>query len=229
MNPLRIIIPGFILLILICFLPELEQLKTLIESHSSLGVFADIITPGITAIFLGAIYNILDIRGRFFWKKPLKKVQDNLKTGLLSPFKEDPMIKPNIPKLMEKRKIMHIFYHFIDNDKTLSEKAKSVYLNGLIWTSVIDVAAISLLGLIYCAILMIIIGPKDHGVLAGILLFTYLIFQYLLHPLVVRDHIKLGDIQVEYILYQYKDQLKKQIIEKIKDVSTEEKDYQYVT
>ena len=110
------------------------------------------------------------------------------------------------------KKLMHIFYHLIDNDESLKEKSKLVRDNGLIWTSTADVA---ILGCFYSwvyFVMILIFGADDLLVVAGLMIGTIgLISGVILHPLAVEEHINLGNEQIDFIVTNHKEELQKRI------------------
>lgn len=166
------------------------------------------------AIFfiIGAIYYICNIRN-ILWRPFLKKVQNNIKNKLLNPFKEN-LTSDQIKELKKDRKLMHIFYNFVDSDTSLTEKAKRVRFNGLIWTSTIDLAIISILGSIFFFMKLIFI-KSNYDLIVALLLLLLSIISFVLIILTTKRHISLSNVQLDFICHIYKHQLNQKINESL--------------
>jgi hypothetical protein len=93
---------------------------------------------------VGALYYLLRLR-RYFMARPLEQIDKRIEDALLAPFSDHAVIGPAAAQLRTRRRVMNIFYQFLDNDKSLTERAKGVYLNGLILSSLADLRAITFL------------------------------------------------------------------------------------
>lgn len=201
----RIIVPGIIILLYFVLiipdtLSELSKIWTEFDAKDTIYTFV--------VIVLGFLYHILKLRF-LLWKPQLVKVQNNIKDTLLKPFLEQ-YSSENISFLKKDRKLMNVFYHFVDNKKSISEKSNLVRFNGLIWTSLIDIAIISFLSLF--------IIPYKHYTIHStytkyLLLTTILvtILSYILSLVARKSHLKLSDDQLEIITEQYKKELKNKL------------------
>lgn len=204
----RTIIPGiFIFLLYLLFTTnDVSQLKSLnsILSNVSLsdGVYF------VVFIVLGVLYYCLNFRN-WLWKPYLNKVKDNIKDKLLQPYADDLLLK-DVNFLKEDRKLMNVFYHFIDNDESLKEKAKRVRVNGLIWTSFIDFTIISFLWSIAFFIKHCMNINYYTFNIAFLLLFSSIISLGLV-SVITRRHISMSDEQLDMITQKYKEELKKEI------------------
>lgn len=164
----------------------------------------------ILVIVLGALYYISKLRW-YFWRPRMQQVHDNIKTQLLMPFETDPKISKSSEKLTKGRVLLTVFYKFIDTDPSLSEKAKGVYFNGLIWSSVADAMAISI---VFCGVYVVayfVTSQINYLYFAAILLLLYLIFAFVLMPLATKQHVELGNEQLEHIHLYYEDQLRSEL------------------
>jgi hypothetical protein len=141
LKTLRVFVPG--LIIFVFGIPLLQGNLDFANILKTLSLLEGVVYVGIVGI-LGAIYNLTNIRGRFL-KKSLESIHNNIKTKLLEPFSNDQAISRSKNKLREGRYLIQVFYSLIDNHETLKEKAKNVHLNGLYWTTIADVRALSLI------------------------------------------------------------------------------------
>lgn len=204
----RLVIPGiFIVLVLIFSLQE-----NFGELTGSLRSFTDFqlndLAIIVVVVVFGVLYYILNIR-RLLWYRYNEQIQDNIKNTLIKPFTQQ-LQDSQENYLKEGRKLMHIFYNFIDNDKSLSEKAKSVRLNGLIWTSTMDLTIISAIGSLVFWVKLIIVKSSYNLWMALILLFVSLV-SFGLIQLATRRHISLSNEQLEFICQSYTQQLEDKI------------------
>jgi len=145
-------------------------------------------------------------------KNSLIKIDENIKDKLLSPFSEDSEIKNSISKLREGDKLTNVFYYFIDNDKSLGERAKEVYFNGLIWSSLADFIVISPLAIIVYLIAFFITNNMQYMIFIAVCVGMCLLSIFLLMPLLVKKHINLSNYQLTYIIEKSKKELHDQLI-----------------
>jgi len=203
----RLIIPGILILILLLFVIQ-ESFTDLTKTFTSFQ--SNDIAYTILVIAVGVFYYILNIR-KLLWNPYLNRVQINIKNTLLSAYKK-PLNKQQKAYLIEGRKLMIIFYHFIDNDKSLLEKAKRVRFNGLIWTSMIDLTIISSCGSLIFWVKLIIERHFYYLAMALILIILALV-SFGLIQLTTRHHLSLSNEQLEIICQSYKTQLEDKINE----------------
>src|SRR3954449_8716769 len=129
-------------------------LRPLFSGHVSVSSFGQLLSASglwnlTAAIVLGAVYEIVNAR-RFAWRKPLDKVNTNIKDRLLAACPETPVRGDE--RLRAGRTLMTLFYGFFKDDARLEERAKSVRFNGLIWTSIVDLSTVALVSsIIYLA------------------------------------------------------------------------------
>ncbi|WP_240006243.1 hypothetical protein [Pseudaquidulcibacter saccharophilus] len=135
-------------------------------------------------------------------KAYFNKVTENLRAGL---------IKISGRKLADEgyewNKVRSIFFHFIDEDKSLSNKAKNAYFNGWVWTSLADLRAISAIYAFLFFIAMLILQSKETIELFAISILTAL-FSIPASRSVTERHIEIGIQQLEIIELKYSDKLK---------------------
>jgi hypothetical protein len=204
LKTLRLVIPG--VLIVLGFLPI---------AYGSSGLGA--IIQGnekflwILALGAGAAYYVLDLRGRFM-RFAVWKINDQIISTLLQPFSQHPVIGPARDRLAAGRKVMNIFYYFVDNDKSLSERAKSVYLNGLLLSSLPDLRAVTLL--------FLFIYPISYFLTGNGYLWLFFLVALILHLIAIpmmdeitRRHMALGEEQTAFILQFKSNELENRLIE----------------
>lgn len=203
----RLIVPGILIIILVLFIIQ-KSFSDFAETFISVQ-WNDIVYT-ILAIAIGVFYSILNIR-KLLWNPYLNRVQTNIKDTLLSAYKQ-PLSNQQKAYLTEGRKLMIIFYHFIDNDKSLLEKAKRVRFNGLEWTSTIDLTIISFCGSLIFWVKLIIETNSYYLTMALILTILALV-SFGLIQLTTRRHLSLSNEQLEIICQSYKQQLEDKINE----------------
>ena len=122
----------------------------------------------VLAIIIGSFFGTLKVR-RLRNKKTHKEINENIKTRLLMEGLAEHRSEDEKIKIKNSRKLMHIFYHLIDNDQSLKEKSKLVRDNGLIWTSTADVAILGCFFSWVYLILILIYGIDALLVSAGLM------------------------------------------------------------
>ncbi len=131
------------------------------------------------------------------WKRFNDKVVDNINNRLLEPFSSE-ITYGKAKELRDKNIIKNIFYFFVDNTESLKEKAKLVRLNGLIWTSFMDLSIISFFGS-FVFFAKWLIGRNDYNSYVGIILLLLSILSYLMIILLTSKHLSLSNEQLDYI------------------------------
>lgn len=211
----RLLIPGILIVVLFLFIipDNLDELSKLTETFTNFQ-FLDKIFGG-AAVAIGAIYYILNIRN-LLWNRYHKQVQDNIKNTLISPFKHQ-FSRQQENYLKDGRKLMHIFYYFIDNDKSSSEKAKRVRFNGLIWTSTVD---FTIIAAVYSSIFWVkfIIEKGSYNLVMAIILLVLSLVSYHCIKLTTQKHISLSNEQLEIICQLYKPKLKVKLDEVLQNM-----------
>lgn len=206
----RLLVPG-ILVFIIFILAIQESFDELVELTKTFSNFQ--FKDGIyIAIFivLGAIYYIFSIRD-LLWNPYHKRVQNNIKETLMNPFQGE-LNKQQRDNLKEGRKLMNVFYHFVDNDNSLAQKANRVRFNGLLWTSTIDLTIITAIGSLVFWIKFIIERSSYNLWMAVILLIVALV-SFGLIQLTTRKHLSLSNEQLEIICQLHKEKLHEKINE----------------
>jgi hypothetical protein len=192
---LRLLIPGVLFfLILPPLFQERIDLTSYLERFSSIKVVSD----SMAAILFGALYEILDLR-RFAWRRSLRNVNNNIKDRLLAACSEDSTISAAAGWLRKGRTLMNVFYRLVDKDATLREKAKRVYFNGLLWSSVVDVATVGAFGAFVYSIAFRLTDRLDQLIIAVTLGVASVVAYFLLLPQVTDRHLDLSNDQLEII------------------------------
>jgi len=195
---LRIIIPGIIILILL--IPLSVEGFDYKQFFDRINLMQGFIFCVIVSI-LGSIYYVLNLRNLTF-DKPIKKINNNIKNKLIA-FCEHCEILPENCTLKKDKTLMHIFYQLIDNDPSLTQKSKSVMLNGLVLSTVADVIVITL-GFIPIYLVALAITKKVHFIWAtGIILFISILAWLLFLPKATNKHISLSNDQLDFIKVHY--------------------------
>jgi hypothetical protein len=211
LKALRVFIPG--LIIFLFGIPLLQGQLDFSNIFKTLSLLEGFVYVGIVVI-LGAIYNLTNIRGKFL-KKSLESIHNNIKTRLLEPFTNDQTILQSRNKLSEGRYLIQVFYNLIDNHETLKEKAKNVHLNGLYWTTIADIRALSSIFFVIYILYWLINHLQDYLVVAVILLLIYFIASHIFAPRVTEMHIDLSNEQLEFIQVHLRKELHSFLIQVI--------------
>lgn len=195
---LRLIIPGLMILVIIVTIQnsDLEDLSKMLQGIDlSKQNFIFYITP----IVLGAIYYALRFRDIFF-KKPINIIQKNIRDRLVTEFDNDPDISPYSDRLKENRKIIQVFYKFVDSDPSLTEKSNNVRANGVVLSSFADACVISIFAImLYVALLIFFFGFYYLFLLIlSVIVFTSSYF--LLLPSTTKIHLDYSNSQIDFII-----------------------------
>jgi len=198
LKTVRILAPGMITLI--CLLPfqTLRDIKKVSEAMSG-NVFLLLIT--IAAVVIGAVYYALGLRN-ILWKRFVTRCHDNIWPKMIGPHYTNPQVKSIIDRIDDKR-VMRIFYHVIDNDKSLSDQANDVRMNGAILSTLVDTILLLILFAVVYAVAALLTGER----LFWILLMCAVVAQPVLWILASRvkaKHIALEDEQLAVIDQRYK-------------------------
>lgn len=204
----RIIIPGIIILILL--IPFFVEDLNFGQFLDSLNLVQGILFFVIVGV-LGSIYYVLNLR-RFTFDKPIIKINNNIKNKLIS-FCKDCKVTPHNCQLKKNKTLMHVFYRLIDNDKSLTQKSKSVMLNGLVLSSVADTVIISF-GFTISYLVAFFFTEKFHFILAtGIILLISIVAKVLLLPKATEKHISLSNDQLDFIKVHYQGNVRSKLKE----------------
>jgi hypothetical protein len=178
-------------------------------------------TKLVAALVLGAIYSLTPLRELSNGIYHLD-VNENISRRLTKPFED---LNPQF-KALGWSKIRHIFYHFVDKDETLKVKSQIVRFNGLMWTSLADLRVVSVIGVL--AFSASTVCSHYVGLASGVTALTYdeyragipiflltvlFLLTFYFSRRVTNRHKALGDEQCEYILTQYKSELRAKLAE----------------
>jgi hypothetical protein len=206
LKTLRLLVPG-LLLVLLGVIPVIfgpESLSARLAANEKL--YACLLP-----FVLGAVYYILDLR-RFFFAPSIEDINTRLNRSLLDPFANHPVIGPAMPRLRAGRKILNVFYNLVDNDKSLSERATHVYLNGLLLSSLADVRSVTIILLpFYLGSLLFSKQPIFWLYFFGAIALNIVCIP--LVKLVTQKHIELGKEQTDYILELRRSDLERLLLE----------------
>jgi len=204
----RIFIPGIITILLILF--GLANSKD--EFFAFYTIFKTLEWNDICVIvpvsFFGIIYYALNVRW-VVWKPFNFQVQENIKNKILNASNLK-LTSSNWFKIKKDRALMIIFYSFVDNDESLKEKAKSVRLNGLAWSSFIDLSVLSCLSALLHSGIYIFTSKLHHVYLAWIM-FCISFISLLFVCLLTYKHINKSNEQLEIIIQRKKDEIDPEI------------------
>jgi len=172
------------------------------------------ITKYTSSFVFSFFYAALPIR---FWSNAIyfDAVNRNLVTRLTAPFQND----PEVPKPLQWRHIRPIFYRLVDSDKSLSHQSFRAFASGALWTSAADLRAVALIGTTAFFILSLggpAIGnqfpdlafPVHRSVIAMAICVFLALISFPLSSLITKNHIAIGNEQIDFILAHYRDQLR---------------------
>lgn len=179
-----------------------ESIKFAVEGYGS-----------VLAIIIGSFFGTLKIRN-LRNSVTHKKINDNIKNRLIKEGLTKDKSEEEINAVKTSKELMHVFYHLIDNDESLKEKSKLVRSSGLIWTSTADVAILGCFFSWLYFVMILLFGPNNLLVVAGLMIgFIGLISGAIFHPLATKEHINLGNEQINFIVTIHKKDLQNHINE----------------
>ena len=211
LKQLRLIIPGIIVMIYLVVFNQFtfEHLFSIPESLKSNSKFLYLIYF-ILALIVGTVYHILKIR-HFLWDNYLPLIQQNIRSRLLD-ISGNELNSENLEVFKSWKNIKDVFYHHIDNDSSLQDKANSVRFNGLLWTTIMDAAIISFL----VSMTLFLAGFWSNNIDAitngYIVLAVCIICLFLIHPL-TKSHIDESNKQLDYMELHLKEEITNKINE----------------
>lgn len=214
LKAMRMLVPGLMILIALMAVKESDW-KSLTDRimgiELSQGSFPFYVLP----VILGVLYYLANLRNVFF-RKPIQQVVGNIYDRLLSPFEQHPEIASSIAGLRESSAIKHIFYRFIDSEPDLQEKANNVRMNGLVLSSLADVA---ILCLIFAPIYLTLYRIKSLVYYLILFIGTLIVFtlvRFLLLPLATKKHLKYSNEQIDSILANHYATLETRVLEVVR-------------
>lgn len=167
-------------------------------------------SKSIAAIVLGYIYTVSPLR-KIANRDYHAAVNRNLMEKISGAFATDPSVPNNLPWST----VRPVFYWFVDNDASLKHQASLAYWNGAFWTSSADLRAISCLACVATALLMLfanIFGDLHFDNARATYFFLLAVFLFLMSivasKLTTRRHVEIGNEQCEFILVNYRAQLR---------------------
>lgn len=153
-------------------------------------------------VVFGFLYNSLK------WRRPLfdyylDKVQMNIKKRLLKILEaKESMNHSKQQKFIDSNLGMNIFYKIVDNDASLSIKSNIVKHNGALWSSLTDIALLSLVFCIVEIIRAVFLFESYYFIVAGIT-FLLCVLASILNHIAVNHHIELTNEQLDIIEQQF--------------------------
>jgi hypothetical protein len=132
------------------------------------------------------------------------KVSENLRRGVVS--------IAGYPDRVDKytwKSLRSLFFSLVDSDESLKNKASLAYMNGLLWTSLADSTALSVLYAILAA-LLIAIGMKE-AVVAFELFCTIAIVSIIGSIVTTNKQIDIGNEQLEVMELKYREEIEKRL------------------
>jgi hypothetical protein len=223
LSRLRIFVPGVMLLIVLALVvtplllawysADPQGMASLARSFSSIGpTIITAVLLGLGAYVLGSAYQILGIR-QLLLRKSRQEIDSNIKDRLLAPYLQQEPISKAADNMRKDRSLLNVFYYFVDNKESLKERAKSVYLNGLLWSSVADAMAMALLLAAVSATFYLALWRVYYLIVAVVALTALMLLWRFVMPRVVAKHIALGDEQIGFILDLHEPELREKLEE----------------
>lgn len=140
---------------------------------------------------IAVIYYISPLRS---WANGVfhKRVNENLRIKLLSiaGVQDD-------PDRFSWARVKDVFYRRIDSDPSLKERSGDIMANGLIWSSLADLTALSVM--FFVATIGLWIAGIENAPDAAVVMAGIALASRMLQDVVTTRHIQMGDDQVRYI------------------------------
>ncbi len=203
----RLLYPGFLTIVLaIVWLLENDnsKMKDLVLNSVRLR-FETVVS--VLILLVGVVYYALGIRS-IIWKPAMKKVTDNINRRLLSIAGLEPSIQ--LSRSQKSSLENSVFYHFIDNDQSLTIKSANIKENGCLLSCTVD----TMLLLTFYILILALVAVITNTVLsisfwvAAIIDFVTIPIFYLL----LKKHIALSNVQLEVIRENYGDECKDKVL-----------------
>jgi hypothetical protein len=199
---LRIIVPGLVLILaMFPLLLSFAAVKSSFIQYQSL-IIAFLLQ---IEIVLGVFYHILDFRGKH-WRKDLDIIHTHIKRRIIEILSREPGFDTKRAENVSDKKYLNVHYKLIDKDESLKFKGQLVFLNGVIFTSLIDLRVILLpLSAVYFLLFLfrnLIVYPITAMVFLIIVLLVWP-----LRRLVRKRHLKLIDDQIDFYNQYYHEEL----------------------
>jgi hypothetical protein len=207
---LRLLIPGLMILVIILTIQN-NDLVALSKALQGLDLSKQNFQFYIIPIVLGALYYALRFRSVFF-KQPIETIQKNIRERLVSEFDNDPDVSPYSDRLKGDRKIIQVFYKFIDSNPSLTEKSNNVRANGLLLSSFADACVISLFALVLYFALLLFSFSHYYLLLLILSALAFASCFFLMLPSTTKLHLDYSNSQIDFIITNLHDELKKALI-----------------
>lgn len=206
---LRLITPGVIILFF-GLLYVSRGWENFISSTADVEVDPSAISGKAIVIGLfGILYYALDLRGKIWRNKFLPDVHTNIFDSLLSGRN---YTQSQEQKIRDKKNLTHIFYSFIDNDASLTNKSKDVYANGYVASTVCDIIVVGGFFTLLYTITGIITSTWHYYSFAAFSIAVIALCTFLLIR-VRKKHVELSNDQLFYIKQKYSNELTQKLNE----------------
>jgi len=195
---LRLATPGLIILVFYAILGRLTGLWLMSLPHN----FKDALLSGNVLIPAG-VYCLLPFRT---WanQRYFDAVSENLRSKMVHASG-----LPDEPAVYTWKALRGVFYHLVDNDRSLSKKASLAYFNGFIWTTCADIRVVAYT---YVCIAGFFYWIGFKGSMPAIVLFlTIATSSYVASAVATRRHKLIGDEQIEIIQLYHRDELRRSL------------------
>jgi hypothetical protein len=154
-------------------------------------------------VLAGVLYYALDLR-KIVWRKYfLADVHDNIFTTLMQVGQYTPAEQLTI---RNPNNLTLLFYSFIDNDASLSNKSKDVYANGYVASLFSDLIVIST-AFVFIFTITAIWTQKWYYWSTAMVAIVVCLVSCLCLVRVRKRHIELSNDQMHFIMQQYKNEL----------------------
>jgi len=187
---LRFIVPGLLLLVFNGLFGKVSGLwepfwpESVNDAMESLTVFV-----------LAGLYYLLPFR-RWMNARFYSEVNENLRSRMIAigGLSDD-------SNVFTWKAIRGIFWHFVDNDKSLSAKSEAAYFNGLIWTTIADIRVVATA--YFGGAFVIGILGEQRAWLAAITFLGIWVASWIASVLVTKRHKHIGNQQLEIIEHKH--------------------------
>lgn len=100
-------------------------------------------------------------------------------------------------------RVKDVFYRRIDSDQSLKERSGDIMVNGLIWSTLADLTALSLI--FFVGMIGLWIAKFDNAPEAAVVMASIAIASRVMQDLVTARHIDMGNDQVSYMAQYHRD------------------------
>lgn len=161
----------------------------------------------ILVIAAGILYYSLDLRAVIWCRYFLPQVHDNIFSTLLTGKAYTPAQEQ---KIRNPKNLTLLFYSFIDNDASLTNKSKDVYGNGYVASTLCDLIVISAIFVLLFTVTGVVTTAWYYYSVAALCMVVMAIASLLLFR-VRRKHINLSNDQMHYIKQKYGNELNQRL------------------